>query len=176
MEEFGLIGLIKNIEGIQVKEPDQKYVVQKLDGSMYEAADFREMAAIVIGNEYLDCEAAETEWLMRTNVAKMVGLSIIAEEDDAKTIIYDERIGKIPYSYTDTNPDYKIPQDPELIRIECDETFVLTLHKIKYLRVWEQSEDTYKVYQDLHNVDLEIGKQLERFRDKIQNIPLHERL
>lgn len=171
-----MINIIKDTNGKKIKEPEERFIIELVDGSMVEVANFKEATASVAGSEYLDCETAETEWHIRLDVAKRIGLIIITNEDNDKTIVYDERIGKIPYSYTDPNPDYKIPNDPELIRIECDETFILSLAKMRYLKVWEKVQDDYIDYLKIKNVDQEIGAYLETFRDKVQSIPLHHRI
>lgn len=171
-----MINAIKDKKGNQVKEPEANYIVEMIDGCMYEMDTLKEAVATIAGNEYVDCEAAETEWHMRLDAAKGIGLLILANEDHENTIVYDERIGKIPYSYTDTNPDYKIPANPELIRIECDETFILSLVKMRYIRLWEKHGNNYEEYSKHRDIDLEIGSYLEQFRDKIQSIPLHEKL
>jgi hypothetical protein len=171
-----MINIIKDKNGNQVKEPEDRFVIEMIDRSMVEARDFREATAAVVGMEYVDCETAETEWHMRLDAAKGIGLTILANEDEAKTIVYDERIGKIPYSYTDPNPDYTIPDGAELIRIECDETFILTLAKMKYIRVWEKTDSDYKDYLKINDIEHEIEEHLNQFRDKKQSIPLHERI
>lgn len=171
-----MIEVIKDNKGNQLKEPEGNYIIETIDGVMYGVNDFREATAAIIGNEYLDCETAETEWLMRLDSAKGIGLNIIANEDNANVILYDERIGKIPYSYTDTNPEYNIPENPELIRVECDETFILTLAKLRFIRLWIKSEDTYNDYLKINNFEEQIVKFLEPFKDKEIVIPLHERI
>lgn len=171
-----MINIIKDKKGNQIIEPKERYIIEMLDESMIEAGSFREATAVVVGSEYIDCETAETEWHMRLNAAIGIGLVILATEDNAKTIVYDERIGKIPYSYTDPNPDYKIPENPELIRIECDETFILTLAKLGYIRLWEKTDGDYKDYMNRGNADQEIEEYLVQFKGKVQNIPLHEKL
>lgn len=171
-----MIEIIKDESGKQLKNPEKKYIVETLDRSMTEVENFREATAVVVGRDYIDCETAETEWLMRLDYAKKIGLFILANEDQANIIVYDERIGKIPYSYTETNPDYKIPEEAELIRIESDETFILTLAKLRYIKVWIRIENDYKNYLKNGDIDKEIEMYVNRFKEKAQNIPLHERL
>ena len=171
-----MINIIKNKNGSQVKDPEEKYIIEMADGSMIESGSFREATAAVVGKDYVDCETAETEWHMRLDAAKSIGLMILADEENIRTIVYDERIGKIPYSYIDVNPDYKIPADPELIRIECDETFLLSLIKMKYIRIWEKTVKGYADYLKIRDIDQEMLSYLEQFKDKKQNIPLHERV
>lgn len=171
-----MIDVIKDQNGIKIKEAEQMYVIELLDGTMTEVGDLREATAVVTGAEYLDCETAETEWHVRVDTAKKIGLAILATEDNASTIVYDERIGKIPYSYTDPNPDYDIPEDPELIRVENEVTFMYTLAKINFLRIWKKIDSDYKNIIELIDLDYEISNELEKFRDKVQNIPLHKRL
>lgn len=171
-----MLNIIKDYKGNIVKEPTEKLVIQMLDGSMYEASDYREATACICGMEYLDCETAETEWHMRIDKAKKIGLFLIGSEERDNVIVYDERIGKIPYSYTAANPDYDIPADPELIRIECDETFVLTLHKIRYITIWEHTENDYQSLEAIRDIDKEIEQILIPFKEKVQRIPLHKRL
>lgn len=171
-----MINIIKNKNGNQVKDPEERYIVEMTDGSMIEVRSFREATAAVVGMEYVDCETAETEWHMRLDAAKSIGLMTLANEEDINAVVYDERIGKIPYSYTDANPDYEIPADPELIRIECDETFILSLAKMRYIRVWEKTNKEYEDYLKIRDIDQEIISNLVQFKDKMQNIPLHERV
>ena len=171
-----MINIIKDKNGNQVKDPENKFVIELIDQSMFEVGSFAEATAAVISKEYLDCETAETEWHMRLDAAKGIGMTILANEDDAKTIVYDERIGKIPYSYTDTNPDYAIPDGAELIRVECDETFILSLIKMRYIRLWEKSTNDYENYSKGHDIDREIETHVALFRDKAQSIPLHEKI
>ncbi len=171
-----MINIIKKENGNQVKDPEERYIIEKTDGSMMESGSFREAVAAIIGTEYVDCETAETEWHMRLDAAISIGLMIQANEENANIIVYDERIGKIPYSYTDVNPEYEIPADPELIRIECDETFILSLARMKYIRVWEKIEKGYEDIKKIRDIDQEMVSYLEQFKDKKQNIPLYERL
>lgn len=113
---------------------------------------------------------------MRINTAKRIGLFLIGSEDRDNIIVYDERIGKIPYSYTQANTDYDIPTDPEPIRIECNVTFVLTLHKIGYITLWEHTEDDYQSVERIMDRDKVIEETLVSFKEKIQRMPLCKRL
>lgn len=171
-----MIDIIKDKNGNIIKESEAEYVIEMVDGTMVEVSDLREAVAVVVGNEYLDCETAETEWHVRVDVAKKIGLFILATEDEARTIVYDERIGKIPYSYTDPNPDYDIPNEPELIRVENDTTFIYTLALINHIRVWKRVGNDYKNIEELVDLNHEIGNELELFRGKEQNIPLHKKI
>lgn len=171
-----MIKIIKDSKGYQLQEPEQKFVLQLIDESMYEVENFREATAVIVGADYLDCETAETEWLMRLDVAKKIGLFIISNEEDTEIIVYDERIGKIPYSYTTPNPNYDLPKDPELIRIENDKTFILTLIKIRYIKLFEKTDEEYKNILKTREIQTEIGEELKIFKDKIQNIPLHKHI
>jgi len=167
---------IKDRNGNQLAEPQEQFVIEFPDGRMVEAADFREATAAITGTTYLDCESAETEWHVRTDAAKQIGLSILAMEDDARVIVYDERIGKIPYSYTDPNPDYDIPENPEIIRVESEFAFVITLALIEHIIVWERVGDDYKDIREVRYLDLELLQDHLRFEDSIQRVPLHKRL
>lgn len=167
---------IKDRNGNQLSEPVERFVLEFPDGRMIEVADFREATAAVTGTTYLDCESAETEWHVRTDSAKKIGLMILATEEGARTIVYDERIGKIPYSYTDPNPDYDIPEDPELIRVESEFAFIGTLAKIEHIIVWEKTENDYQDIRKVRDLDAELEADRLRFADRIQRIPLHKRL
>lgn len=172
---------IKDENGLRINEieVDDNYIIEKSDGSMIGVKDFREGVAAVIGTEYLDCETAETEWHLRLAAAKKIGLMLITFEDDDSIIVYDERIGKIAYSYTDPNPDYKIPINPKLIRVETDETFLLTLAKLSYITIWEKKQCDSMDYADyllVHDINEEIQDYLRPFENKKQTIPLHERM
>jgi hypothetical protein len=171
-----MINIIKDKNGAVIREAEEKYVVELVDGQMIEAGSFREATAVIVGKEYIDCETAETEWHVRINAAKKIGRMLQALENQDRTIVYDERMGKIPYSYTDQTPDYQIPANPELIRIECDETFILSLVKIRYINLWEKTEHDYQNYLANRDVDREIEVYLKPFAEKKVNIPLHQRL
>lgn len=170
-----MVNIIKE-DGKKIREPVEQYVIELIDGCMFEVSNFKEATAVMVGSEYIDCESSETEWHMRLDKAKMIGLFILSNETNAKTVIYDERIGKIPFSYTDPNPDYSIPQNAELIRVECDESFMLSLAKMKYIRIWEKVSDEYLNYLVNRNIDEEISSYISQFKQKMQSIPLHERL
>lgn len=165
--------LIK-IEGNKLADPSEQYTILLRGDTIYEANDFKELVSAVVGSSYLDCESVETEWHMRINEAKKIGLYLTAAEDQDKTIVYDYRIGKIPYSYTDANPDYDIPADPELIHIENDETFIYSLIKMNYIKVWTKDDQDYKLLN--LDLDVEIKKELEKFKGKETNIPLHQKI
>lgn len=172
-----MINIIKDTRGnILIAEPVDKLIIERADGSMIGVENYHEATAVICGEEYLDCECAETEWHMRLAAAKQVGLAIISEEEGAKVIVYDERIGKMPYSYTDANPDYDIPKDPEVIRIETEESLVLSLAQINHLRVWIKTEEDYKNILRKIDVNGRLEEIAESFSDKLTPIPLHQRL
>lgn len=167
---------VKDRNGNKLADPTERFVIEFPDGRMTEVSDFREATAAIVGKAYLDCESAETEWHVRTDVAKKIGLMILAAEDDANTIVYDERIGKIPYSYTDANPDYDIPDKPEIIRVESEVAFLYTLAQIEHVVIWERIGDDYKDIRKVRDLDAELEADHLRFSDEIQRIPLHKRL
>jgi len=187
-------------DGKELKEKEGKYLIGLLDGTIHEADSFRELAAVVCGLEYQDCECAETELHMRVKTAKRIGLATMAaeemnmtdydqletgDEDDGEEnlkesiIIYDERIGKIPYSYTDANVDYDIHGTPELIRVECDKTFIYSLEKDRLVAVFVRDEDgEYKRISAVMNLDDEIEKELIPFKaaaESEERVPLHKK-
>ena len=114
---------------------------------------------------------------MRCNYAKKTGLYYNALNDINNIIVYDERIGKILYSYTESNPDYSIPDNPILIRIEDDITFILSLVNAKLITVWQKKDDEeYDLIKNVINIDEVIEKELVMFREKAVSIPLHQKL
>lgn len=188
-------------DGKELKEKEGKYLIGLLEGTIYEADSFRELTAVICGLEYQDCECAETELHMRVKAAKRIGLATMAaeelnmtdydqlepdDEDNAEErfgesiIIYDERIGKIPYSYTDANVDYDIHGTPELIRVECDKTFIYSLEKDRLIAVFVKEEDgEYKRISAVMNLDDEIEKELIPFKavaGREEGVPLHKKL
>ena len=183
-------------DGKELKEKEGKYVIGLLNGEIYEADSFRELTAVVCGLEYQDCECAETELHMRVKTAKRIGLATMTaeelnvtdfdqiddeseDEDEIREniIIYDERIGKIPYSYTDANVDYDIHGTPELIRVECDKTFIYSLEQDRLIAVFvKQDGRDYKRISSVLNLDEEIEKELEPFKKITERVPLHKKL
>lgn len=168
------ITMVKHNEKI-IKEPSKKYIIELWDNSMYEADDLTPLTAAICGNEYVDVEAEETKWNLRVKAAKNIGLVTISENDE-NIIMYDERLGKIPYSITDPNPDYEIGPNPILIRVESDKNFLLSLAQLKLIRIWTKNDDDYSDYLDMHDVDREIKEEALRFKDKVQKLPLYQRL
>ena len=182
--------------GKEVKEKEGKYLVGLTTGEIYEADSFRELVAVVCGMEYQDCECAETELHMRVKAAKRIGLATMTaeemeagelnllEDDDSgedeireSIIIYDERIGKIPYSYTDANVDYDIHGTPELIRVECDKTFIYSLEQDRLIAVFVRGEDEeYKRLSEVIDIDEEMEKELYPFKQITERVPLHKKL
>lgn len=175
------MNIIKDAKGNILREAaaEDRYIIESNDGSMTGVLNFKEGVAVILGTSYLDCETAETEWHFRLSSAKKIGLLYETHREDNRVIVYDERIGKIPYSYTDPNPDYKIPENPKLIRVETDVTFLLTLAELGYIKVWERTGEgaqDFENYLKNHDVEKEIQEYLIPFQDKKQNIPLYERL
>lgn len=177
-------------DGKELKKKEGQYLIGLPSGEIYEADSFRELVAVVCGLEYQDCESAETELHMRVKTAKRIGLATMAAEELDMTdsneedipesiIIYDERIGKIPYSYTDANVDYDIHGTPELIRVENDRTFIYSLEKDRLIAVYLKDEGEYKRLSSALNLDDEIEKELGPFREvgeKQGRVPLHKKL
>lgn len=179
--------------GQEIKEKEANFLVTNLDGQIFEADDFRELTAAVCGREYLDCECAETELHMRIKQAKMLGLMIMTEEEENRRlnvdlvgpdvdltepiIVYDERIGKIPYSYTDPIVDYDIHGEPELIRVECDESFILSLELANMVVVFEKENGKYLRITGTREIEEELERHVERFRRlNGERVPLHKKL
>lgn len=184
-------------EGKEIKEKKGKYLIGLTTGEIYEADSFRELVAVVCGPEYQDCECAETEMHMRVKAAKRIGLATMTaeemeleddrsldEDDDTEIresiIIYDERIGKIPYSYTDANVDYDIHGNPELIRVECDKTFIYTLEKDRLVAVFvRNAAGEYQRISAVLDLDEEIEKELLPFKEAAEKqgrVLLHKKL
>lgn len=174
-------------EGNELKEKEGKYLIGLPAGEIYEADSFRELTAVVCGLQYQDCDSAETELHMRVNAAKKIGLATMTAEElnmnDAaeienqeNIIVYDERIGKIPYSYTDANVDYDIHGNPELIRVENDETFIYSLENARLIAVFVKKGDEYIRITEIINLNKEIEKQLDPFKKITERVPLHKKL
>jgi hypothetical protein len=171
----------------EIRKPSRKYLIFQQDGCGCEADDMRDLAAAVCGEEYYECDFAETRWQMRVSAAKPLALGAMAMESIAlgmsdeefdeteNLIVYDERIGKIPYSYTDPVVDYDIHGDPMPIRVECDETFIYSLAKANLIAVFEKSGNAYKNILEIHDVDALIDKALEPFRLITERAPLHKK-
>lgn len=183
-------------DGKELKEKEGQYLIGLTTGEIFEADSFRELVAVVCGLEYQDCECAETELHMRVKAAKRIGLatmtaeemnisdfSQLEDEDEGEIkesiIIYDERIGKIPYSYTG-DVDYDIHGDPELIRVECDKTFIYSLEKDRLIAVFVKDDNgEYKRISAVLNLDAEIEKELIPFKEAAKRegrVPLHKKL
>ncbi|MEY8368150.1 hypothetical protein D1155_09160 [Anaerotruncus sp. 80] len=168
---------------VQVKEPEKRFQMMKaMDDNMYEADDYRDLVAILCGTDYYESQSAETDWHMRVDAAKELCLALIAsteveaemagelgedEELDEFIILYDERIGKIPYSLTGPDADYDIHVDnPELIRVESDKNLLWTLEKAQLIAVFEYDEDKGDYIRWLNHLDLDemIAEETEYFR------------
>ncbi|WP_206457874.1 hypothetical protein [Anaerovorax sp. IOR16] len=179
----------------EIKEKEGKFLIATLDKNMYETDSFKEMAAVICGKEYLDCDSAETEMHLRINAAKNIGLWVMTAEEienglldteedenagfEESIIIYDERIGKIPYSYTDPVVDYDIHGDPQLIRVECDETFIYSLEKNRLIAAWEKVDGEYQRFLQTKDLDALIEKELVSFKEAAEKqgrVPLHKKL
>lgn len=172
-----MIYMIKDGKGNRVGEVKGKYIVEHTDESMIGCDEYRDATAAVAGRTYLDCETAEVELLMRMEIAKKIGLFMNALGSRDSVIVYDERIGKIPYSYTDANPDYSIPENPEIIRVEDDEMFLLSLHKIRRITLWVrigEDGENYKRVDQLVDVDQRVEELAKIYREKRTPVPLHE--
>ncbi|NCF00587.1 hypothetical protein [Emergencia sp. 1XD21-10] len=169
---------------VQVKAPEKRFQMMKLmDDSMYEADDYRDLVAIICGTDYYESQSAETDWHMRVDAAKEMCLALIAAseveaelagelgEDEGLEefiILYDERIGKIPYSLTGPDVDYEIHVDnPELIRVESDKNLLWTLEKAQLIAVFEYDKETGDYVRWLNQLDLDglIADETEYFRE-----------
>lgn len=174
---------VRNIEEIK-----QKYVISlEMAKELYVADEIRELVVAICGKTYVDAECAETRWHMRTKTAKKIGLTLITlmeseqgfPEDDSfePIIIYDERIGKIPYSYTDPVVDYDIHGEPELMRIECDESFLYSMIKLGVVRCFERGTDgKFASFTKLYDVEKLLDEAVEPFRHIDERVPLHKKL
>lgn len=175
---------IKDINEIQ-----QKYVVfLELTDELYGADDMPEMVAAVCGRSYVDAEWEETKWHMRQKTATNVGLYIITameasmgfpDDDEFEPIImYDERTGKIPYNYTDPVVDYDIHGKPQLIRLECDETFLYSLIRMGIICCYARGDDgKFADFRDLYDINKMLDEAIEPFRHITdQRVPLHKKL
>jgi hypothetical protein len=174
-------------DGREIRKPSRKYLLLMQDGCGYEADDMRDMAAAICGEDYYECDFAETRWQMRVSAAKPMALFTMGmasvdlgmsdeEFDEAEDlIVYDERIGKIPYSYTDPVVDYDIHGDPMPIRVECDETFIYSLAKANLIAVFEKTGGGHKDILSIHDVDALIEKELAPFKLISERAPLHKK-
>lgn len=182
---------------VQVKEPEKRFQMMKaMDDNMYEADDYRDLVAILCGTDYYESQSAETDWHMRVDAAKELCLALIAsaeveaemagelgedEELDEFIILYDERIGKIPYSLTGPDVDYDIHVDnPELIRVESDKNLLWTLEKAQLIAVFEYDKEKGDYVRWLNHLDLDglIAAEAAYFRehgDQIR-VPLFKKL
>ncbi len=181
----------------KVKEPEKKFQMAKLfDDKMYEADDYRDLVAILCGADYYESQSAETDWHMRVDSAKELCLArMAAEEIEAEMqgelgedeelpeyiILYDERIGKIPYSLTGPDVDYEIHvEDPELIRVESNKNFLWTLEKAQMIAVFEYNEEQGKYVRWLNHLDLDslIAEEAKFFREHGDQtrVPLFKKL
>ena len=185
-------------EGKILKKNEGKYLILLAEDVAYEADSFMELAAVLCGLEYQDCEMAETAFLMRVAAAKMFGMAAMAagdlelmddgvdedeideDEDLMETIImYHEVIGKIPYSYTGPEVDYAIHGRPGLIRVECDETFIYSLIQNNMVAVMERTEaGDYARLEELYDIDelMEAGLAPFKEKAKTESVPPHMRL
>ena len=181
--------------GKVLKKNEGGYIIALPHDEAWEADSFMELASVVCGPEYLDCEMAETALAMRMNAAKMLGMAEVAadgfdlvfdgadgdgDEGFAETVIvYHEVIGKIPYSYSDVEVDYEIHGNPRLIRVECDETFIYSLVVNGMVAVHERTDaDEYVDIRDIYDIDALMDERLAPFREKAKTkgVPLHKRL
>lgn len=175
-------------KGVVLKEKEEKYVIGFPEGEFWEAKDFKELATIVCGDAYLEAEET-TAWGIRKSVGTQYGmfelcaLDLLDEEEDEEEeflediILYDERIGKIPYSYTDDPVDYDIHvEDPRLIRLECDESFVLSLALNHMIILMERKGNgEYELIEE-KILEKRIQEVVEPFKKQHENVPFHKRL
>ncbi len=146
-------------------EPEQKYLIGLLSGEMYDCSDLRELTACVVGQDFMESMSAETDLHMRLAAARKLGLQRMMNEEleaghelPENVIVYDERMGKFPYSLTDTHVDYDIhvPEDQlTIIRIETNKSFLYTLEKGQFIAVWEKNEETGEYERWLNHLDLD---------------------
>ncbi len=144
--------------------PEQKYLIGLLSGEMYDCSDLRELTACVVGQDFMESMSAETDLHMRLAAARKLGLQRMMDEEleaghelPENVIVYDERMGKFPYSLTDTHVDYDIhvPEDQlTIIRIETNKSFLYTLEKGQFIAVWEKNEETGEYERWLNHLDL----------------------
>ena len=157
------------------------------EDKQYECDDFESLVATICGNEYFDCEWADTRWHVRREAAGNIGtyLCMILEanngfldddedhDDYEPVIIYDERIGKIPYNYTDPVVDYDIHGEPKPIHIESDKAFIYSLMQLGAIRVCEIKDGEFVAIKD---VEGKLEEELEVFRNlEFDRVPLHKK-
>lgn len=182
-----MINIIVDKHGNTLKKEEGSYLIATLDGLMYETDTFEEMVAVVCGPEYMDADSAETRFHMRVKAAKQIGLFVMMQEEMANPnfdekdeeqretlIVYDERIGKIPYSYTG-EVDYEIHGHPTLMRVECNETFIYSLEKAQLIAAWEKVGEEY-VRMGSEDLDAKINEALIPFLDCTETVPLHKKI
>lgn len=119
-----------------------------------EAKSIRGAMAIVVGNEYLDCEDSQDEWNFRLQKARSVAMRSLAYNQDV--LVCDSRIkennGVIPNNFAASaaDPDYEVDEaasedqenPPLKIRIENDKVFLLSLVNIGNITILER-EDSF---------------------------------
>lgn len=169
------------------KDLTKKYLIHIIqEDRYYECDDFESLVATICGNEYFDCEWAETRWHVRRETAGNIGMYLCMileahyglldddeENDDYEPIIiYDERIGKIPYNYTDPVVDYDIHGDAKPIHIESDEAFIYSLMQLGAIKVCEINSGELVA---ITNVAGKLEEELEKFKKLEQDrVPLHK--
>lgn len=166
------------------KDLTKKYLIHiPSDDRYYECDDFTELVAAVCGAAYVDAEWAETRWHVRRETAANIGLYICTSieasmgfpDDDEfePVIIYDERIGKIPYNYTDPVVDYEIHGEPHPIHIESNEAFIYSLMRLGAIRVCEIHNGELIAITDVAG---KLEEELEKFRNlDFDRVPLHKK-
>lgn len=161
--------------GMDPLTPEKTYMILTPEGKMYDADDLRDLVAAICGSDYYESQSAETDWHMRRASAKKLGMMRMMQEEleagqdlEEDVICYDERWGKIPYSLTDKVVDYDIHvEDPTLIRLESNKSFLYTLADGDFIVVWEKPEDGSDDYVDWRtgkDLPALIEEQAEHFR------------
>jgi hypothetical protein len=127
------------------KVPVMPLIVVFPDGVIGEAGTIHGATALVVGNEYLDAEDADTEWHMRVGVARREAMLAAAYDIDA--VVFDSRIGIIENNYAarpgDSDYGYEPDEpagEPVKILVDDEKLFLLSLVKLGSIKVLERSD------------------------------------
>ena len=95
-----------NDEG-NTKVPTMPLLIVLGNGEIWEAKTIRGVAAIIMGNEYLDCEDGIDEWHMRVEASRKEAMKALVEGINA--VVYYSRKGIIENNYAADadDPDYE---------------------------------------------------------------------
>lgn len=151
------------------------YLVKTAEQDYYEANSLLSIAAIFLTNEYIDTDFADARWQMRRMYAKKIGMMAMMMEEMEKgkelpenIIMYDDRMGKIPYSYLGER-DYEIHvpiNELKVIHLETTRCFLWSLANLDFCKIYEADEDgNLKSWTDLYDLKRLIMLDSKRIRE-----------